>query len=518
MWGTGWFDQLLQVVLPKGKGGKPGGVSVSNTFSPTNDKVTIPQFSDHLTNIYDQRLSVNDSRDMVKFLMRNDTDFSATKDAYLTLGDQEPTFSVYGPDGQIDPTGHDTLEQIMDVMFLQNDYTLGFTPVQTFRSISERMRYMFLSRGCVVAELVLDKQRLPSTVRLADPKTIEWHEITPGVLKMIQIAPQGGTRIDLDVPTIFVNFYHQDPTEIYPIPHFQSAINSVAARQAVIQTLYQIMRNNGAPRLTVKIIEEVARKNMPSDVSADPVKAKAFMADILGTITAQISSLRPDQAFVHYDTVEPAYLDQKGSRAGMEQRIGDVMSSLDNQNQAGLKTMGTVIGRGESGVNTGSVEARMFALNADGLNHPIGEIWGQVLTLALRLTGYQGYVDVGFKPVELRPELELEPQRLIKQQRLLQDLSLGLITDIEYHQMMYNRLPPKGAPELSATGFMHAAPAGAQSPSPNSDPLGRSVSGGSKASKAAKSNGVGKKTNPRTRAANAAAFSLLNEDDNETIN
>lgn len=503
---TAIFDAVLRpIVLPKGsKGGKPGGVSVTDTYSPSNPKITIPQFSDHLTDIFEDRLSIGDYRDMVKKLMVFDTDFSATKDAYLTVSDTDPVFYVYGPDGQIDPAGQQQLEFVLDALFVPSDYSLGFQPVQTFRSVSERMRYMFLMRGAVVAELVLDKQRLPFQVRLADPKTIEWQELLPGQITMIQVAPVGGARIPLDSPTIFAHFFHQDPTEVYPRPHFVSAINTVSTRQAVINTLYQIMRTTGASRLEVEIVEEVVRKNIPTEISTDPAKVKSYMAEIMNSIATQITTLRPDQAFVHYDSVKPQFLDQKGSGAGMEAKINEVITTLDNQNQAGLKTMGTVIGRGESGVNTGSVEARMFALNTDGLNKPVAELWSQILTLAMRLSGYQGNVEVSFQAAEMRPNLELEPQRLIKQQRLLQDLSLGLITDIEYHQMMYNRLPPDGTPELSGTGFMATSPADAGAPSPNADPLGRSVGSG-KGAKTAKSKSVGKKVK--------AALALIDTDD-----
>jgi hypothetical protein len=484
-----FFDQLRQITLPKGKAGKPGGVSVTTTYNPSNPKLSAPQYREHLEDIYQSRLA-GDSRTVVKGLLRSDPDFSSTKDAYLTLGDTEPSMTVFNAQGEVDETGQEQLEAVLDALFVPSDYTLGFRPVQTFRSMSERMRYMFLMRGMCIAELVLDKQKLPYEVRLADPSTIEFQEPSPGLIKMIQVG-NGGVRIPLDSPTIFMHTFHQDPTDVYPTPHFVSAINTVAARQAVINALFQIMKTTGAPRLTVKIVEEVARKNMPAEISSDPVKMKAYFTDIMNSISAQITTLRPDQAFVHFDSVEPSFLDQKGVRTGMEQRVKEVMGTLDNQNQAGLKTMGTVIGRGESGVNTGSVEARMFALNTDGLNKPVAEIWSQLLTLALRLTGYDGQVLVKFTPVELRPNMELEPQRLIMQQRLLQDLSLGLISDIEYHQMMYNRLPPAGTPPLSGTGFM--APAqDAQSPSPNSDPLGRSVSGGAGASRAAKSKSVKK--------------------------
>lgn len=486
----GFFDSLRQVVLPKGgKAGKPGGVSVTSTYNPSNPRLSAPAYREHLDDIYQSRLA-GDSRSVIKALLKSDPDFSSTKDAYLTLGDTTPEFTVYNAEGEVDPEGHLQLESVLDALFVPSDYSLGFRPVQTFRSVSERMRYMFLMRGACIAELVLDKQKLPFEVRLADPATIEFQEPAPGQIVMVQVG-NGGVRINLDAPTIFMNYYHQDPTDVYPTPHFVSAINTVAARQAVINTLFQIMKTTGAPRLSVKIVEEVVRKNIPQEIVSDPVKVKAYFTDIMSTISTQISALRPDQAFVHFDSVEPTFLDQKGVRNGMEQRVKEVMSTLDNQNQAGLKTMGTVIGRGESGVNTGSVEARMFALNTDGLNKPVSEIWSQLLTLAMRLTGFDGQVVVNFTPVELRPNMELEPQRLIMQQRLLQDLSLGLISDIEYHQMMYNRLPPAGTPELSGTGFM--APAqDAASPSPNSDPLGRSVSGGAGAAKAAKSKSVKK--------------------------
>ena len=65
----------------------------------------------------------------------------------------------------------------------------------------------------------------------------------------------------------------------------------------------------------------------------------------------------------------------------------------------------------------------------------------------------------------------------LKSARLRQDLSLGLISDSEYHMAIYNRLAPDGAPELSGTGFMPVTGASvdADGVTPNSDPLGRSM-------------------------------------------
>ena len=132
-------------------------------------------------------------------------------------------------------------------------------------------------------------------------------------------------------------------------------------------------------------------------------------------------------------------------------------------------------------------------MSAEALNGPIADLFSDMMTLAIRLTGYTGYVTCKFDDVELRPASELEPQYVMKQARLQSDLSLGVLTDDEYHIAMYSRPRPDSAPLLSGTGFLNAAPAGvdAGKVSPNSDPLGRSIS--TPGSKSARSSTVNKK-------------------------
>ena len=71
--------------------------------------------------------------------------------------------------------------------------------------------------------------------------------------------------------------------------------------------------------------------------------------------------------------------------------------------------------------------------------------------------------------------LELEPHLTMKRSRLMQDLSLGAITDDAYHLDMYGRLGHAGAPELSGTGFLEqqSVDVEADRVSPNDDPNGR---------------------------------------------
>lgn len=482
----------ITVLLPKGKP-RVGGVSVTPTFNPSNinNVLSAPAYRDHLTDIFTTRTG-SDSRDLIKSLMVNDPDMSATVNAFLTVADTEMTFLVYDQNNQIDPVGQLLMYNVLNNLTTRTDYvTAGFQIIKSIKHICEEMRYMILAQGCLGTELILNKEFWPCELRLVDMNKVEWFE-----KKAAQFTPRQtsltGAFIDLDIPTFFCSWFRQDPMAIYSTSTFVSAINTIAARQQVINDLYRIMQVTGYPRMDITVMEEVVMKNIPPNIRNDDAQKRQYVASVMADVRSLVTSLRPDQAFVHTDSIETGVMNEKS--AGMALDIMPVINTLNSQNQAGLKVMSTIIGRGESGVNTASTEARIFSLSAEGLNIPIADLLSQAFTLSLRLTGSLSRVEVKFQEVELRPKLELEPQLTMRAARLKEDLSLGLITDEEYHLKMYNRLPPQGSKPLSGTGFFNPAPSNAvgdaASNSSNKDPSNSAVT--PEGSKSAKSNGVKK--------------------------
>lgn len=491
------LNKVTQLILPKKKANEKG-VAYTNTYNPTATTTVLsaPNYRNHLTDLFTSRQQ-SDSRVLMKDLAKFDPDVSATIHAFLTVANTTPRFYVYDENDVLDQVGQQTLHQLLGALNRRSDYSTNFDFTKSFREISEEFRYMVLLRGACHAELVFNKLLLPASIRIVDPVTVEWFETAPGVYKPQQRPAGSSTPISLDIPNFFVKNYRQNPTEIYAESMFVSAINTVAARQQVINDLYRIMQKTGYPRIDISVAEEVLRKNLPSNIKANDSQATVWVNARLSEIAAQVSDLGPEDAFVHVDAVETEVVNQGGPGKSMD--VTSVIEVLNAQNQAALKTMATIIGRGTSGVNTASVEARIFSMSADSLNGPIADMFSDMLTLAIRLTGYLGYVVVKFDEVELRPQSELEPQFIMRQTRLQNDLSLGLITDDEYHIQMYGRPRPDSAPLLSGTGFMMAAPGGAAGSasvdaskiSPNSDPLGRSIT--TPGSKSAKSATVNKK-------------------------
>lgn len=473
------LQSLLQIVL--GTSAKTDGVSRTQTFNPqqTDRPLTAPLYTEHLTDIFASR-QADDSRTLLKNLFKTDPDVSASVFSYLTMANTDPLILVRDMDGQIDKEATKELHNAIKLLTVPTDYTLGFQLKKSLGQICEELRYMALLRGGISAELILNKTLAPSDIRVVDMSSIVWYEKKPGLYKPAQTITGGAggkNEISLDIPTFFVSFFRRDPTTIYSYSTFVSAINTISARQQVINDLYRIMQKTGYPRLDIKIVEEVLTKNAPANIKVDPVALREWMNARLNEVRSAFENVRADQAIVHYDSIEPSILNDKNP--GMSVDISNVIETLNAQNQAGLKTMSTVIGRGTSGVNTSSVEARIAAMNADELNQPVAEILTNMFSYILHSTGYQGFAEVSFAKAELRPDLELETMRALKGPRLRQDLSDGLITDLEYHLQMYGRLPPDGSPELSGTGFMTPAPTtgpDASKASPNGDSLGRALS------------------------------------------
>jgi hypothetical protein len=487
---AGPLERILQVVVPRRP--KTKGVAQTNTFSPdrTEQVLSTPAYREHLTDIFTSR-QAQDSQQLLQELFVHDPDVSAAVNAFLTLADTKPVYRVVDPDGAVDRKGMKTLNQIIESITSRYDYSKGFMIKPTFRQICEEMRYMDLLRGGLAEELVFDKTLAPTEIRHVDLATIEWFEKESNRFVPQQRAPTSNLEISLDYPTFFVSFFRRDPTRIYTYSPFVSAINTVAARQQVINDLYRIMQQTGFPRIDAEVMEEVLLKNAPATVRQDGKKQKEYVQPQLAQVQASVASLRSDQPFIHTDSVKMKIFNEKNPSNGLD--ISSVIQSLNAMNQAGLRSMATILGRGESGVNTASVEARVFSMNAEAINEPIAEVLSKMLTMALRtVEPTESKVEVNFRPVELRPTLELEPQLTMKSARLKEDLSLGIISDDEYHIEVYGRIRPDNAPELSGTGFMNQTSIGVDEKevTPNSDPMGRSLA--PEGSEGAQSNGVKK--------------------------
>lgn len=467
---------LSTVLLPKGKGVK-GGKGATPGFIKSTPLMSAPTYRDHLTDLYTSR-SASDSRSLIASMANFDPDVSAAINAFLSVaGSVDPIVMAYDEKDEPSPDGVVLGQQLMAVLTTNNDYTTGYSNKPTIDDMCMQDRYMILLRGGTARELVLDKTYVPNELRLVDPATLKWYQTSPGVYKPTQTPTGSNEIIDLNIPTFFTTSFHQSPLDIYTFSPFVSAINTIASRTLVINELYRIMKIVGYPRVDIQVLEEVLLGSAPPAYRNDPAKIRGFVEAELGKIRSAIASLGSADAFVHSSAIEAKVINDKNPSAGLQ--IDNVIEVLNAQNQAALKVMPAVVGKSNNG-QVASTEARLFAINSDALNRAVASMYTRALTLAARLSGFAGRIEVFFPPIELRPQLELEPQKIMKASRLAQDWSRGVISDLEYCMEMYGRPPLTGMKPMSGTGFADPVPTAgvnASNVSPNSDPLGRSLTG-----------------------------------------
>lgn len=483
---AGFLDGMAQILLPKGRG-KAGGAGFTPGYNQSQPLMTVPTYRQHLTDLFNTR-TATDSRTLLNDLFNHDPDVSAAVNAYLSIAESSTlVLYAYNENDEVDPEGIKMARKLLTLFSTTNDYTLGYSSKPSIDTLINNHRYMMLLRGSTAMEVVLDKTYVPSELRMVDMKDIQWRQPKPGVFEPFQKPTGSNTEINLNVPTFFTENYHQNPVDVYTYSTFVASINTIAARTEVINELYRIMKIVGYPRLDIEVMEELLVANAPVAFRSDPAKIRKHVDDEITKIRTGLATLAADQTLVHSSAVQAKILNDKNPGAGMQ--IQGVIDVLDGQNQAALKVMPAVIGK-SSNATTASTEARLFSMSADALNRSIASLLSKALTFGVRLSGYAGRIEARFLPIELRPVLELEPHLTMRGARLRQELSLGTITDIEYHMEMFGRPPPEGAPELSGTGFL-AASDDASSVDPgdasvNGDSLGRDLAppGG----KSAKSN------------------------------
>jgi hypothetical protein len=161
------IDKLFALMVPK-KAPK-AGIASSPTYNPAaNTQVlALPGYHDHLQTFYDNRTTY-DTRTLLKQMFKQDPDVSAAVGAYLTMADTTPVLLHYDLQGQIDPAGTATLNQLVSALTKQVDYTQGFSFKTNLAMLCQELRYMVMLRGGVAGELVLDKNYVPVRIQQVD--------------------------------------------------------------------------------------------------------------------------------------------------------------------------------------------------------------------------------------------------------------------------------------------------------------------------------------------------------------
>lgn len=441
-------SQLAPVPPPKVRPNQQSLPSYVTSAAARGDSV-LPRTDNQLANTDATSVrSGSDSRDVIRKFSKSTPDLSAAVFAYQRLAVSEKYTAVArNEDGTFNREATLLLQQLLSRFDTVQDYSDGFSGIQSIRSIAESLSKELLWYGACSMELVLGKDRLPRSLQPISVTQVQFKQDKTW-LKPVQKI--GSEEIDLDIPTFFYVSLDQDLKEPYSDPPFEAALQPVLADHEFFNDLRRLVKKALHPRLDVEVNAEKFRATVPSNVLADPELLAAYTTSVMRQVEEKVSGLNPEDALIHFDFLKFTFLNHNNASPAGEEEIlqGIARSRL----AAGSKTLPSVLGHGGN-QNAASAEAMLFMKNADGIRSKLNEIFSKVLTLALRLFALEVQVRFEFAPIDMRPENELEAFSAMKQSRILELLSLGLLTDDEASISLTGRVSPTGMQPLSGTMF-----------------------------------------------------------------
>ncbi len=351
----------------------------------------------------------------------------------------------------------------------QYDYTQGYSDRLSLSSVIEMSLLEVVTTGALCQELVLDKARLPDSINIFAYDSIIWKS-----KKGSRFPVQNGTtgQIVLDFPTIFITESHRYSSKAEARSMMEPAISGSWYFNEFVEDMRRTVRSQGNSRLTVTLSTEKVLASATPETRADPTQLAAYFTTVRQQVEEVVKGLSPEDALVMYDTAEASTLKMLGEKSDYVPLLQNLSGALATS----LKTHPSILGlRMEGSQSLSNTESLIFLKVARAIQKPVETNLSRILTLACRLYGIDAYVEFRFDSINLRPDDELEAFKTMRQSRILEQLSLGFISDDEAALALGNWSRPAGSPALSGTMFQNKTQINASNASPNADPQGAAL-------------------------------------------
>lgn len=458
-----------QIVLKK----IANGIS---SVTPATGKAADSNLTNSLVSYFNTSLAglrnAGKTLEAIRTLARVHGDVSAAVAAVVRLADTELHMRVYDADHQLSPDGSNLLRSIVVRINNTSDYSQGYDDRMTLAAAKGNLLRSIPLTGACALELVLDKAGFPYRLQPVSVESIEFKISKTKIGTSNKVTPfqtSADGEVSLDIPTFFYGALDQDLTSAYSSSPLEPGLNTSFFHAETVDDIRRVVKRSGHSRLVIKLLSEKLINSAPLEVRSDPSKLADWVEKARVSVKTEIENLSPESALVFFDTMEADYLN---SEIGASADYSPLMETIDSLLATSLKTPAAIVGKRSSAgsQNTSSTESLLFIKTAEGLHQPVESILSRALTLAVRLYGFPGYVVCEFEPIDLRPEVELEAFATMKQTRVLEQLSLGFISDDEAAELLKTGPRTPGAPALSGTMFTQGTAASQTAPNPNGDP------------------------------------------------
>lgn len=411
-----------------------------------NPLMFLPQKWQHIRQVDPTTFKNYSTNDLLDMLSVCHPEVSFALWQFLRVANSGITCKAKGVRGEDSNRGQKVLDQLLwNINHPPN--TGRFQESRGLEKISLQILLNTLLRASGGCELVLNQLGKMDRLTPFDTGTISYKTENE---RIIPHQWQGASRgamgwVPLDYPTVFIHALDEAIGDPYGRNPLASVPAMVAFQLGFLADLKAATHQVGYPRMDATIMEEIAVKNMPPTIQNDPVKQKEWMDKMLNDNIAMLRNLEPDSVPVHWDSMK---MDIIGKGGGSTIKVDAVIAVIEKSLAASLKTLLTVLGRGENtSKESYAAEQKLYSRGIESIQKVVESILERALTMALNLEGVKGWVDVSFAPVDLRSELQVVAEKQTRQDIIITSRMRGAISDYEEMKMHREVLGMIGEPE-----------------------------------------------------------------------
>lgn len=360
---------------------------------------SLPKFTTRQLGITESQLKTMTIDTMIDVMIDTHPDVGFALWNFLRLGNSGYSFTCSKiKSGKPYPRAEREVTALIQRLSMPN--TERFELSRDFNSLLNQLILSTVTRGAAAVELVLTPG-LDDVAFIAaiDPATIEFR------FENNRFVPyQDKGAINLDIPTFIYEALDPRIDDPYGRSPFLNALNTVFFQMQILEDIKAVVHNQGYPRFDITVLEEILLQRMPVKIRYNEEEKAKWLNDRLDEIVKAYANLEPDEAFVHYDSVQIKTVG--GERALIDPQ--KLMSVIDNQIMSGLKTLATLLGRRSKGDSESfaKIETKLYMTGLDAIQEVVEKVINRALMLYLNIKGIQAIVDFKFKDVDIRTELE----------------------------------------------------------------------------------------------------------------
>lgn len=390
---------------------------------------------------------------------------------------------------RFNPKGTNLAKTIMASFNSLHDYNQGFSTKKSIPSTVKMMLREACLIGRVCGELVLNKARFPERLQIVNGETIKMisDNSKPGGMYPAQQVlgvntPNKAVQpyVPLDIPTFWMDDVHPDPSSAYSRSPMESSIKLLIYFDEFMEDIRRAVRQSGHNRVTMTLDATKVKAAAPADVQGNDPQLLEWMNGVKSQVEEQLRDIAPEDALVMYDMIT---CDAIQSNVGSKLDYTPLLNVISALLATGMRTPPGVIGlQLDNGAQSSdNLSALVFLKGLASLQTPVETVMSRALTLGCRLFGADVYVEAVFASPNLRPATELEAFYTMEQTRILQQLSIGMITDEQAANDLGLGPLPKGYKKLSGKFFLNGnnanevAPGSGDTTHPGATGIGRTL-------------------------------------------